>query len=209
MLRKPEEDLRNPLRSVNSQVENSTKNFAVRLAGHRNASGYTQKELADLTGVSLRTIQNWESLDHDKSTEPRGKDLRKLCEVLRVSIAELMGREGTVVPRTTVPETHSDLRDVREIYGVERQFKFTTKSREAAEIIDHFFEFMNRTGDVPERLRLVVADVKRVFPLERWSGKAGTSFATPQIARDVAPMDPDAERLLRLAEEESEREKKR
>ena len=63
--------------------------FVQRLVGGRNRKGLTQTELARQMGVHLRSIQNWEG----GITEPRGKDLRKLSEVLELSIPFMLGMD--------------------------------------------------------------------------------------------------------------------
>lgn len=63
--------------------------FTQRLIGGRNRKGLTQTELAKELGVHLRSIQNWEG----GLTEPRGKVLRNLSEVLGMSVAFLLGMD--------------------------------------------------------------------------------------------------------------------
>lgn len=59
------------------------KNISLRLIGCRNRQGWTQTELANKIGVSMRTIQNWEA----NIGEPRGDSIRKLSEVFNVPIS--------------------------------------------------------------------------------------------------------------------------
>lgn len=63
--------------------------FTQRLIQGRNRKGLTQTELAKELGVHLRSIQNWEG----GLTEPRGKVLRNLSEVLGMSVAFLLGMD--------------------------------------------------------------------------------------------------------------------
>jgi len=63
--------------------------FTQRLIQGRNRKGLTQTELAKELGVHLRSIQNWEG----GLTEPRGKVLRYLSEVLGMSVAFLLGMD--------------------------------------------------------------------------------------------------------------------
>jgi transcriptional regulator with XRE-family HTH domain len=173
-------------------VETSTKNFAQLLAGARRAVGLTQQELADSVNVALRTVQNWESLNHEKSTEPRGKDLRKLCEVLRVPISYFQGGGSVETFSSDPPPIH----EPREIYGVERQFRFTTKSKDAAAIIDHFFEFMNRCGDHPARLQIVKNELVQHFPLDRWDPKPAPTGGQPAPASGLSSKESERRQSL-------------
>jgi transcriptional regulator with XRE-family HTH domain len=57
----------------------------------RNKSGISQSALADRVGVSLHTIFRVEN----GKTQPRASDIKKLCNVLNVTKAELLN--GPVV----------------------------------------------------------------------------------------------------------------
>ena len=52
----------------------------------RNRKGYSQEELSDKTGLSLRTIQRIENGE----TEPRGDSLKRLATVFEVSPDEIV-----------------------------------------------------------------------------------------------------------------------
>lgn len=54
----------------------------------REAKGLSRKELAEMTGVSLRTIYNYESDSH----EPRISHLKWLAEALDIPIMKLIER---------------------------------------------------------------------------------------------------------------------
>jgi transcriptional regulator with XRE-family HTH domain len=56
------------------------------LQQYREKAGYTQAKLSEAIDVSEKTIRRWEK----KLREPRAYDIKKLCEVLRVSEAELL-----------------------------------------------------------------------------------------------------------------------
>ena len=65
------------------------ENFSKNLKEIRLTKGLSQKELADLLGVSFRTYQNWELLDSNH----REPDLAMLCKIskaLDVSIDYLL-----------------------------------------------------------------------------------------------------------------------
>lgn len=63
---------------------------------HRNRLQLTQAELAEKSGVSLRTIQRVEA-----GTEPKGFTLKALAQALNVTFAELI--EEPVVPGKEIP----------------------------------------------------------------------------------------------------------
>lgn len=73
-------------------MENATDTqlFSRRLIGVRNGHGLTQTELAKKVGVSLRSVQHWES----GKWVPRGKALRNLAASIDVSVAYLLGEES-------------------------------------------------------------------------------------------------------------------
>lgn len=88
-------------------MENETlaQKISARLIGARNSKALSQSELADKVEVSLRSVQNWEDSSVNGSA-PRGKNLRRLSEVLGVPIAYLLGEDvptGTIVASQTIP----------------------------------------------------------------------------------------------------------
>ena len=68
--------------------------FGTRLKEARNRAGLQQKELAVRSGVSLRTIQNWEG---DKRRPSHFEAVADVARVLGVSSAELLSEEDTRV----------------------------------------------------------------------------------------------------------------
>ena len=64
--------------------------FGERLAGAREGAGLTQEDLAQLVGVRLTTLQNWE----EDLAEPRGNRLQMLAGMLNVSLTWLLTAEG-------------------------------------------------------------------------------------------------------------------
>lgn len=151
--------------------------------------GFTQKELAEKTGVSLRTVQNWEGAE----SEPRGKDLRKVCEVLGVPISYLLSEP----PVGAEAALHEEI----ERYGIETRHVLITKSPLADEIIAHFTDFMNKCGDDPKRLGWTLVKVQEEFPLDKWDApkyeQRGRAIVQgdPQTRRDI--LDAAEERLNR------------
>lgn len=68
--------------------------FGKRLKDARNKAGLQQKELAQLSGVSLRTIQNWEG---DKRRPSHFDAVSEVAKVLGVSSAQLLSEEDARV----------------------------------------------------------------------------------------------------------------
>lgn len=85
-------DLRKPTQMVNPKSAEQTQVFSDRLTGSRHARGLTQAELAEKSGVSLRSVQNWEG---GESGTPRPALLRNLAAVLRVTPEYLLGQSIT------------------------------------------------------------------------------------------------------------------
>ena len=67
--------------------------FNERLKSIREGKCLTQQQLSDRSGVSVRTIQNYES----GSYSPRFGIVDKLAEALEVSSPELLGQSGMLV----------------------------------------------------------------------------------------------------------------
>ena len=64
----------------------NNKDLAQKIRVLRNRKGYSQEELAEKTGLSLRTIQRIEN----GKTEPRGDSLKRLAIVFEVSPDEIV-----------------------------------------------------------------------------------------------------------------------
>jgi transcriptional regulator with XRE-family HTH domain len=76
---------------MNSFVETfKTKNIMNNIGGKikelRKKKGFSQEELAESSKVNLRTIQRIES----NQSEPRGKTLHMICEVLGVNVEDIL-----------------------------------------------------------------------------------------------------------------------
>ena len=91
--------------------------FGDRVAGAREASGMTQKELAKRLGVRLATLKAWE----DDLSEPRANRLSMMAGILNVSMMWLMTGEGEGVeapedggvPDETLRALMIEMRDLR------------------------------------------------------------------------------------------------
>ncbi|MFN2261775.1 MAG: DUF4870 domain-containing protein, partial [Psychroflexus sp.] len=62
------------------------KELGAKLKEARTSKGFSQEELAEVSKVSLRTIQRIEN----NQNEPRGKTLSLLCEVLEINTEDLL-----------------------------------------------------------------------------------------------------------------------
>lgn len=65
------------------------RGFSERLIGARVRGGMSQARLADAAGVSLRSLQYWESGER----WPREEEFDRLARSLRVSVGYLLGQE--------------------------------------------------------------------------------------------------------------------
>ena len=62
------------------------ESIASKIKQARIRKGMSQEELAELSGISLRTVQRIES----EQNEPRGKTLQLICDTLQINIEELL-----------------------------------------------------------------------------------------------------------------------
>ncbi len=62
------------------------ENTGQKIKSIRKQKGFSQEELADLAKVNLRTIQRIENAE----SEPRGKTLQLICEVLDINIEDIL-----------------------------------------------------------------------------------------------------------------------
>ena len=91
--------------------------FGDRLAGARDASRMTQKELAKRLGVRTATLRSWE----DDLNEPRANRLSMLAGLLNVSVTWLINGQGDGMVEPTQAELEDtsllsligELRDLR------------------------------------------------------------------------------------------------
>lgn len=66
--------------------------FSERLKSLREERGLTQVQLGNLSGISTRMIQKYES-----GSRPQVDSAQKLAEALKISVSELLGESGTFV----------------------------------------------------------------------------------------------------------------
>ncbi|MEE9387959.1 MAG: helix-turn-helix domain-containing protein [Paracoccaceae bacterium] len=109
--------------------------FGDRLAGAREAYGFSQKQLARHLGVKEKTVHAWE----DDLAEPRANRLQMLSGVLNVSMRWLLTGEGVGLGEPDAPELPADITDL-----------FT----ELREIRGQATALAERVGRVEKRLRI-------------------------------------------------------
>jgi len=78
-----------------SDLEGSSRNhiFTKNMVSRRNQLQYTQQKLSDLTGIKLRTIQNYE-----KGQQPKGYNAVAIAEALKCSLDWLLIGKGPEPP---------------------------------------------------------------------------------------------------------------
>ena len=76
---------------VESKKEFKDENFAYQISKIREMNNMTQKELAEIIGVSDRTISKWEN----GSSVPDGVSIRKICNKLGISPSNLLTEKRT------------------------------------------------------------------------------------------------------------------
>jgi len=69
------------------------KIFSIRLKEEREACEYTQKQMAELLNIPLRTYQNYEALAAINQREPDLEMLVRISNILDVSTDYLLGKE--------------------------------------------------------------------------------------------------------------------
>ena len=82
--------------------------FAENLRRFRNEKGLTQIELAELCGISPKTLSSYET----GRTEPNLGEIKKLCDVFNCSIAALTGTKEREAKTITLDEIVLKLQDL-------------------------------------------------------------------------------------------------
>ncbi len=81
------------------QTAQKEQNLSGRIYGARIAKGWSQRELAEKSGLSLRTVQNYEA---DEFKNPQGAKLRRIAAALELPLTFLLNGEVkgnvTIVP---------------------------------------------------------------------------------------------------------------
>jgi len=67
--------------------------FSERLKCERKAKGYSQRKIAALLGISQGTYTHYELLGKETGREPSFETVKKIADILDVSIDYLFGRE--------------------------------------------------------------------------------------------------------------------
>lgn len=135
--------------------------------------GLSQADLADKAGVSLRSVQNWESGDQI----PTGNKLHKICTALDTDISYFY------------PPGEEFIRESGEPYQV-----IDHPTGQAA--LDYMRRFIATCNNDPSRLGWLLIELRERFPLNKWGEEkpakplperiAGTSFASTTPAARAA-----------------------
>ncbi|MCK4528638.1 helix-turn-helix domain-containing protein [candidate division WOR-3 bacterium] len=96
-------------KSSDLALEVGTAIFAKNLVSRRNSLQYTQQKLSDLSGVKLRTIQNYE-----KGSRPKGDNTIALAKVLDCSLDWLLMDMG---PEPEPPGTEKQIDKTEPLYN--------------------------------------------------------------------------------------------
>ena len=105
--------------------------FNERLKSIREEKGLTQQQLSDRSGVSVRTIQNYES----GSYSPRFGIVDKLAEALEISSPELLGQSGMLVAEAAWLDEETIIKKLPNVSPDEVE---EIMKRKSAEDIDRF-----------------------------------------------------------------------
>lgn len=142
--------------------------FSDRIVGCRTRRGLTQQELANLIGVHIRTVQNWE---HPKSHPPTGEKLRKLAAVFDVPVAYLL--DTSEAPH----RQHQALAELQD-------------SSDATSILHrcqrHFAEFLARCQLDPAKLHWTWIELLERFPLSKF----GRATRAEHVLDQAVPYPP-------------------
>lgn len=112
-----------------SDPERSGRNqiFTQNMVSRRNQLQYTQKKLSDLTGIKLRTIQNYE-----KGSRPKGDNAIAIAKALKCSLDWLLLGEGPEPPDPGEEKQETESAEVGQalpVPGPEVEYK-TVKTEE-------------------------------------------------------------------------------
>lgn len=71
------------------RVKEDLMKFNVYLKQHRETYGYTQKQMAEIIGITLRSYQRYESGER----EPNIETLVQIADFFKISLDDLIGRK--------------------------------------------------------------------------------------------------------------------
>lgn len=87
-----------------SNKEKLKNQIALNIKYYRKKAGITQKQLAELVGVTSTAVSNWESGQNSINTEI----LFKVCEVLNVSLNNIYSTTPAISSEQTKKDHHED-----------------------------------------------------------------------------------------------------
>src|SRR5687768_2093431 len=109
---------------------------AKKLKTARKAAGFTQADVAREFGISREAVAQWE-MEGEKGTRPDIRKLRKLAEVYKISVGELLDE----VDADNLPELTSEQKEILTVMG-----SIQKEAREALLKIGLYL-----SGQLPER----------------------------------------------------------
>ena len=112
------------------------KSVGTKIREARERMSLVQREISELTGITVRAISNYET----DTTRPRGKNLRKICEVLNITPAYLLDSE--IEDPAYGKETNDYVESVRNQYG-------NQGAADVQDLLDGTLAMM-AGGDVPQ-----------------------------------------------------------
>lgn len=112
------------------------KSVGTKIREARERKSLVQREISELTGITVRAISNYET----DTTRPRGKNLRKMCEVLNITPAYLLDPE--IEDPEYGKETNDYVETVRSQYG-------NQGAADVQDLLDGTLAMM-AGGDVPQ-----------------------------------------------------------
>lgn len=99
-----------------AESKNNMQEVSIKIKSTRASLGISQEELADLSGLSLRSVQRIEGGE----TTPRGDSLKRIAQALKLDITELtmpVAQAQALVPATVKPDTGIPLLMLLSAYG--------------------------------------------------------------------------------------------
>ena len=131
-------------------------NTGEKIKAERIKAGYTQKKLADLSGVAEITIRQYES----GKREPRNEQLIKIAQTLNVNFYDLIGYAPDDL-KQHVKKIKSDIIMDRRKSALltlfdELNYKGATKAIEHVEILTRIPEYQKEPASAPESKIIVL-----------------------------------------------------
>lgn len=98
------------LRTMVAMEQAHKEQIGQRVGEKRRLRGYTQEEFAELMGVSVRSVQQWEA---GETTPLRRLD--KMASLLETTVEWILGGDRPAVEVETIEQLRADIREVYEL----------------------------------------------------------------------------------------------